>query len=173
MSSIVAPEVSALAINVTITEELRWTDTQRGEEFTRPRSTSCSFRTGASRRRPMVGRQAAATAHTSRSPCLTGPSWRPWPPELPAAPARYEPPTAVSAEDPAAVTRQARRTHQPRRPRDCRRRDLNHAECARSAADEDVRWADHCILQVVAQTVRGPARPKYLEHLSEISPRSR
>jgi hypothetical protein len=28
------PEVSALAINVTIPEELRWTDTRRGEAFT-------------------------------------------------------------------------------------------------------------------------------------------
>jgi hypothetical protein len=28
-----AIEVSALAINVTIPEELRWTDTRRGEEF--------------------------------------------------------------------------------------------------------------------------------------------
>jgi len=28
-----APEVSALAINVTIPEELRWNDTRRGEEF--------------------------------------------------------------------------------------------------------------------------------------------
>ena len=28
-----APEVSALAINVTIPEELRWTDSRRGEEF--------------------------------------------------------------------------------------------------------------------------------------------
>lgn len=28
------PAVSALAINVTIPEELRWTDTRRGEEFT-------------------------------------------------------------------------------------------------------------------------------------------
>ncbi|MEV7319420.1 hypothetical protein [Streptomyces sp. NPDC093970] len=27
------PDVSALAINVTIPEELRWTDTRRGEEF--------------------------------------------------------------------------------------------------------------------------------------------
>lgn len=34
MSSEVAVEVSALAINVTIPEELRWTDTRRGEEFT-------------------------------------------------------------------------------------------------------------------------------------------
>jgi hypothetical protein len=33
MSSDVAPDVSALAINVTIPEELRWTDTRRGEEF--------------------------------------------------------------------------------------------------------------------------------------------
>jgi hypothetical protein len=33
MSSAVAVEVSALAINVTIPEALRWTDTRRGEEF--------------------------------------------------------------------------------------------------------------------------------------------
>ncbi len=29
----VAVEVTALAVNVTIPEELRWTDTRRGEEF--------------------------------------------------------------------------------------------------------------------------------------------
>ncbi|MFR9775731.1 hypothetical protein ACL02O_06685 [Micromonospora sp. MS34] len=34
MSSDVLPDVSALAINVTIPEEFRWTDTRRGEEFT-------------------------------------------------------------------------------------------------------------------------------------------
>ena|SRR5262247_4755605 len=33
MGSDVTPEVSALAINVTIPEALRWTDTRRGEEF--------------------------------------------------------------------------------------------------------------------------------------------
>ena len=33
MSGDVAPDVSALAINVTIPEELRWTDVRRGEEF--------------------------------------------------------------------------------------------------------------------------------------------
>jgi len=33
MSSDVAVDVSALAINVTIPEELRWTATRRGEEF--------------------------------------------------------------------------------------------------------------------------------------------
>jgi hypothetical protein len=33
MSSDGAVEVSALAINVTIPESLRWTDTRRGEEF--------------------------------------------------------------------------------------------------------------------------------------------
>ena len=33
MSSDVAVDVSALAINVTVPEELRWTDTRRGEEF--------------------------------------------------------------------------------------------------------------------------------------------
>ena len=34
MSCDIAPDVSALAINVTIPEGLRWTDTRRGEEFT-------------------------------------------------------------------------------------------------------------------------------------------
>ena len=34
MSSDMAPDVSALAINVTIPQGLRWTDTRRGEEFT-------------------------------------------------------------------------------------------------------------------------------------------
>ncbi|MFI7430077.1 hypothetical protein ACIBPB_24050 [Micromonospora sp. NPDC049836] len=34
MSSDVTPDVGALAINVTIPEELRWTDTRRGTEFT-------------------------------------------------------------------------------------------------------------------------------------------
>jgi hypothetical protein len=34
MSSDVAIDVSALAINVTIPEGLRWTDSRRGEEFT-------------------------------------------------------------------------------------------------------------------------------------------
>ena len=34
MSSDVAPDVNALAINVTVPEELRWTDARRGEEFT-------------------------------------------------------------------------------------------------------------------------------------------
>ncbi|MGY1843671.1 hypothetical protein [Modestobacter sp. SYSU DS0875] len=33
MSSDVGPAVSALAINVTVPEALRWTDTRRGEEF--------------------------------------------------------------------------------------------------------------------------------------------
>jgi hypothetical protein len=33
MSSDVTPDVSALAINVTIPEALRWTDTRRGAEF--------------------------------------------------------------------------------------------------------------------------------------------
>ena len=33
MSSDIAVEVSALAINVTIPEPLRWTDSRRGEEF--------------------------------------------------------------------------------------------------------------------------------------------
>jgi hypothetical protein len=34
MGSDVTPNVNALAINVTIPEELRWTDTRRGAEFT-------------------------------------------------------------------------------------------------------------------------------------------
>jgi hypothetical protein len=34
MSGDIGPDVSALAINVTIPEPLRWTDTRRGEQFT-------------------------------------------------------------------------------------------------------------------------------------------
>ena len=34
MSSDAGPDVIALAINVSIPQELRWTDTRRGEEFT-------------------------------------------------------------------------------------------------------------------------------------------
>lgn len=34
MSSDATPDVSALAINVTIPERLRWTDTRRGETYT-------------------------------------------------------------------------------------------------------------------------------------------
>jgi hypothetical protein len=34
MVSDIAPEVTALAINVTIPEDLRWTDTRRGQVFT-------------------------------------------------------------------------------------------------------------------------------------------
>src|SRR5258706_14191577 len=34
MAGDIMPEVSALAINVTIPEGLRWSDTRRGEEFT-------------------------------------------------------------------------------------------------------------------------------------------
>jgi hypothetical protein len=34
VSSVAAPDVSALAINVTIPEALRWTDARRGEAFT-------------------------------------------------------------------------------------------------------------------------------------------
>jgi len=33
MAGDITPDVSALAINVTIPEGLRWTDTRRGEEF--------------------------------------------------------------------------------------------------------------------------------------------
>ena len=34
MSSDIVPDLSALAINVTIPEGFRWTDTRRGEQFT-------------------------------------------------------------------------------------------------------------------------------------------
>jgi hypothetical protein len=34
MGNDITPEVTALAINVTIPEALRWTDSRRGEEFT-------------------------------------------------------------------------------------------------------------------------------------------
>jgi hypothetical protein len=77
MSSDIAPDVSALAINVTIPQGLRWTDARRGEEFTLTTLNVRLLRTGASRRKPMAGRPAAAAAHTSRSPSPAGPNWPP------------------------------------------------------------------------------------------------
>ena len=41
MNSDVRAEVTALAINVTIPEALRWTDTRRGETFTLTTSGGC------------------------------------------------------------------------------------------------------------------------------------
>ncbi len=69
MSSDVVPDVSALAINVTIPEKLRWTDTRRGEEFTLTTLTSGSSRTSALRSRRMGGQLVAIAAHMSRSAC--------------------------------------------------------------------------------------------------------
>jgi hypothetical protein len=72
----VVPGVSALAINVTIPEGLRWTDTRRGEEFT---LTTLNVRLLPDGRlaAKAYGRPAAAAAPTSRSPCPARPSWRP------------------------------------------------------------------------------------------------
>lgn len=77
MSSDVTLDVTALAINVTIPERLRWTDTRRGEVFTLTTLNVRLYRTGTSRRRPMVDRQAVAAAHMSRSLSPRGPSLRP------------------------------------------------------------------------------------------------
>ena len=76
MSSDLIPDVSALAINVTMPERRRWTDTRRGEEF---RLTTLNVRLLPDRRpaAKAYGRSAAAAAHTFRSPCPTGPNW--WP----------------------------------------------------------------------------------------------
>jgi hypothetical protein len=76
MSSDTAPDVSALAINVTIPEGLRWTATRRGEEFT---LTTLNVRLLPDGRlaAKAYGRPAAAAARTSRSPCPAGPNWRP------------------------------------------------------------------------------------------------
>jgi len=76
MSSDIAPDVSALAINVTIPEGLRWTGTRRGEEFT---LTTLNVRLLPDGRlaAKAYGRPAVAAAHTSRSPCPTGPNWPP------------------------------------------------------------------------------------------------
>ena len=75
MSSDIAPDVSALAINVMIPEGLRWTDTRHGEEFT---LTTLNIRLLPDGRlaAKAYGRPAAA-AHTSRSPCPAGPNWSP------------------------------------------------------------------------------------------------
>ena len=78
MSSDIAPDVSALAINVTIPQGLRWTDTRRGEEFT---LTTLNVRLLPDGRlaAKAYGRPAAAAAaaRTSRSPCPAGPTWPP------------------------------------------------------------------------------------------------
>ena len=76
MSSDVTPDVSALAINVTIPAELRWTDTRRGEEFTLTTLNVRLLRDGRLAAKA-YGRLAAAAAPTSRFPCPAGPSWRP------------------------------------------------------------------------------------------------
>jgi hypothetical protein len=94
MSSDFAVDVSALAINVTIPEGLRWTGIRRGEEFTLTTLNVRLLPDGLLAAKA-YGRPAAAAAHTSRSPCPAGPSWRPWSPKLPVAPARCGPPTAV------------------------------------------------------------------------------
>ena len=77
MSSDVAPDVSALAINVTIPEGLRWTDTRRGEKFTLTTLNVRLLPDGRLAARPMADRPAAAAGHTSRSPCPRGPNWPP------------------------------------------------------------------------------------------------
>ena len=77
MSSDVAPDVSALAINVTIPERLRWTDTRRGEEFTLSTLNVRLLPDGRLAAKLTAGRSAAAGATMSRSPCRLRPSWRP------------------------------------------------------------------------------------------------
>ena len=81
MADDVTPEVSALAINVTIPEDLRWTDTRRGEAFTlttlnvRLLPGRTPRREGlrpADRRRPRYLRVVPR--------CPTDPSWWPWSP---------------------------------------------------------------------------------------------
>jgi hypothetical protein len=74
MSSDIAPDVSALAINVTIPQELRWTGTRRGEEFT---LTTLNVRLLPDGRLAAKAYGRPAAAHTSRSPCPTGPNWPP------------------------------------------------------------------------------------------------
>ena len=77
MSSDIAPDVSALAINVTIPQGLRWTDTRRGEEFTLTTLNVRLLPDGRLAAKAYGRPAAAAAALTSRSPCPTGPTWPP------------------------------------------------------------------------------------------------
>jgi hypothetical protein len=85
MSSDVAPDVSALAINVTIPEPLRWTDTRRSEQFT---LTTLNVRLlpDGHLAAKAYGRPAGGGRGTYVSfPYPTGPNWRPSSPTPPAA----------------------------------------------------------------------------------------
>lgn len=99
MSGDAQPEVSALAVNVTIPETRRWTDTRRGETFTLTTLNIGCSPTVSLRRRPTAVQPAKAAAHTSRSPSPTGRSSPCLSPMLPAAPACCGPRTAVSADE--------------------------------------------------------------------------
>ncbi|MFD1250481.1 hypothetical protein ACFQ3F_22000 [Nocardioides ginsengisoli] len=73
------PDVSALAINVTVPEELRWTDVRRGEEFrlgTLNVRLLPDGRLAATARPPPGDRWRAGGAPTCRSRCPSGPRSR-------------------------------------------------------------------------------------------------
>jgi hypothetical protein len=102
MGSEVTPEVSALAINVTIPEALRWTDTRRGEAFT---LTTLNVRLlpNGHLAAKAYGRPTGGGRGTYVSfPVPERPSWRPSSPRRPVALARCGLPTAVwTRRDPA------------------------------------------------------------------------
>jgi hypothetical protein len=104
MTSDITPNVSALAINVTIPEGLRWTDSRRGEEFT---LTTLNIRLLPDGRlaTKAYGRPTAGGRGTYVSlPVPSTPELATWSAKLQATPARCGPPTAVSAEGPTVVT---------------------------------------------------------------------
>ena len=95
-------EVTALAITVDIPTAHRWSDTRRGEEFTLTTLTIRLLPDGHLAVKA-YGRPTAAGATTSRSRCLTTPSWLTSSRRRPIGPARCGHPTAGWAEPRRAV----------------------------------------------------------------------
>jgi len=137
MSSDVAPDVSALAINVTIPEGLRWTDTRRGEGL-----TLTTLNVGLLPDGRLAAKAYGRPTGGGRGTYVSFPV--PSTPELAALVAKAASRASALGRPPRYQLRfdccdaVGTPTHQPCRRIRCRRRDLNHAECARSAADADI-----------------------------------
>lgn len=86
LSSDIAPDVRALATNVTILEGRHWTVPGALSNSRGPRLTSGSSRTGTAQRKPMADRRTYASF-----PCPTGPTGRTRSGRQPDRPAPYRP----------------------------------------------------------------------------------
>jgi hypothetical protein len=72
MNGDVRAEVTALAINVTIPEELRWTDTRRGETFTLTTLNVRLLADGHLAVKARRGKRSLSRSVPARSPPLSG-----------------------------------------------------------------------------------------------------